>query len=116
MQKIPENITSVHFKKIGKWIIPIPDGSKPQCLICYEILSENRKTSVKRHYLSKHATSIETKIPINSDERKIYINTKELKLKQQRILLKSSMTENQCITFASYKIAMQIAKCQKPFC
>ena len=25
------------------------------------------------------------------------------------------MTENQCITFASYKIAMQIAKCQKPY-
>ena len=25
------------------------------------------------------------------------------------------MTENQCITFASYKIAIQIAKCQKPF-
>ena len=25
------------------------------------------------------------------------------------------MTENQCITFGSYKIAIQIAKCQKPF-
>ena len=25
------------------------------------------------------------------------------------------MTENQCITFASYKISMQIAKCQRPF-
>ena len=25
------------------------------------------------------------------------------------------MTENNCITFASYKIAMQIAKCQKYF-
>ena len=29
--------------------------------------------------------------------------------------LKFSKTENQCITFASYKIAMQIAKYQKPF-
>ena len=40
-----------------------PDGSKPQCLICYEILSENMKASVKRHYLSKNATSIEKKFP-----------------------------------------------------
>ena len=45
--------------KIDYLLSPIPDGSKPQCLICYEILSENRKNSVKRHYLSKHETSIE---------------------------------------------------------
>ena len=38
---------------------PIPNGSKPLCLICYEILRENMKASVKRHYLSKHAKSIE---------------------------------------------------------
>ena len=37
---------------------PIPDRSKPQCLICYEVISENKKSSVTRHYLSKHATSI----------------------------------------------------------
>ena len=43
------------------------------------------------------------------------IETQEQKLKQQRTLLKYSMTENQCITFASYKISMQIAKCQRPF-
>ena len=43
---------------------PIPNRSKPQCLICYEIISENKKSSVKRHYLSKHSTSIEKKISI----------------------------------------------------
>ena len=48
--------------KMDYLVSPIPDGSKPQCLICYEILNENMKTSVKRHYLSKHATSIEKKI------------------------------------------------------
>ena len=37
----------------------IADRSKPQCLICYEIKSENKNSSVKRHYLSKHSTSIE---------------------------------------------------------
>ena len=35
-----------------------PDRYKQQCLICYKILSENKKSSVKMHYLSKHATSI----------------------------------------------------------
>ena len=39
--------------KIDYLAIPIPDRSKPQCLIRYEILSEN-KFRVKRHYLSKH--------------------------------------------------------------
>ena len=51
---------------------PIPDGSKPQCLICYEILSENRKNSVKRHYLSKHATSIEKNFQSTAMNEKIY--------------------------------------------
>ena len=54
---------------------PIPDRSKQHCLICYEILSEN-KFRVKRHYFSKHSTSIEKKIPINIEQRKTYRNTR----------------------------------------
>ena len=38
---------------------PIVALYEPQCLICYKILSENKKSSVKTHCLSKHATSIE---------------------------------------------------------
>ena len=87
---------------LGNWKMdylasPIPDCSKPQYLICYEILSENNKFSVKRHYLSKHSTSSEKKIPINSEKRK-NIETQELKLKQQRISLKCLMTENSSLT------------------
>ena len=58
----------------------ILDRSKPQCLICYEILSEN-KFRVKRHYLSKHSTSIENKFPISSKKQNNR-ETQELKLKQ----------------------------------
>ena len=78
---------------------PIPDRSTPQCLICYEILSENKKFSVKRHYLSKLKTFNEylKKFPINSEQRK-NIETQELKLKQQRISLKCLMTENSSLT------------------
>ena len=95
----------------------IPDRSKPQCWICYEILCENKKFSVKRHYLSKHATTIETKFPIHSDERKnIWYRNTRTKINSTANFFKGSMTENQCITFASYKIAMQIAKCQNKFC
>ena len=59
---------------LGNWKMdylasPIPDRSKPQCLIYYEILSENKKFSVKRHYLSKHSTSIEKTFLINSEQR-----------------------------------------------
>ena len=66
---------------LGNWKMdylasPIPDRSKPQCLICYEILSENKKFSVKRHYLSKHSTSIEQKIQSTANNEKIYRNTR----------------------------------------
>ena len=75
---------------------PIPDRSKPQCLICNEILSEN-KFRVKRHYLSKHLTSIEKKFQSTANNEK-NIETQELKLKQQRISLKCLMTENSSLT------------------
>ena len=64
------------------------------------------KIGVKTHYLSKHAMSIENKFPINSEEQKQYIKTLKLKLKQQRKSLNGSITVSQCITFASYKIAI----------
>ena len=71
-------------RKMAYLASPIPDRSKPHCLICYEILRENKKFRVKRHYLS---TSIEKKFPINSEQRK-NIETQELKLKHQRIYFK----------------------------
>ena len=60
--KKPSNYKIREF--LGNWKMdylasPIPDRSKPQCLICYEILSESNKFSVKRDYLSKHSTNIE---------------------------------------------------------
>ena len=76
----------------------ISDRSKPQCLICYEILSENKKFSVKRHYLSKHSTSIEKNNSNQQRTTKTNIETKELKLKQQRISLKCLMIENSSLT------------------
>ena len=75
---------------------PIPDRSRQLCLICYEILSEN-KFRVKRHYLSKHSTSIENKFQSTSNNE-TNIETQELKLKQQRISLKCLMTENSSLT------------------
>ena len=59
--KKPRNYTIRAFQenwKMDYLASPKPDRSKPQCLICYEIISENKKSSVKRHYLSKHSTSI----------------------------------------------------------
>ena len=60
----PRNYTIRACKKQKNWTMDycasfIPDRSKPQCLICYEIMCENKKFSVNRHYLSKHSTSIE---------------------------------------------------------
>ena len=83
---------------VGNWKMnylasSILDRSKPLCLIFYEIFSKSNKFSVKRHYLSKHSTSIENKFPINSKQQNNR-ETQELKLKQQRICLNCLMTEN----------------------
>ena len=45
--------------KMDYFASPIVALYEPQCLICYKILSENKKSSVQTHCLSKHATSIE---------------------------------------------------------
>ena len=48
--KIPRNYKIREFLenwKMDYLASPIPDRSKPQCLICYEILSESNKFSVK---------------------------------------------------------------------
>ena len=99
MHKHPGNYKNPRISK-NNWKIdylasPITDRSKPQCLICYEILSEN-KFRVKRHYLSKHSTSIKK---ISNQQRTTKnIETQEIKLKQQRISLKCLMTENSCLS------------------
>ena len=49
--KKPRNNTIRGFLETWKMeylLSPIPDCSKPQCLICYEILSLNKKFSVKK--------------------------------------------------------------------
>ena len=84
--------------KMDDFASPIPDRSKPQCLIWYEILSENKKFSVKRHYLSKHSTSNWKKHFHSTANNKNNLETQELKLKQQQISLKCLMTENSSLT------------------
>ena len=49
-KKNPRNYIIRAFQenlKMDYFASPIPDRYKPQCLICYEILSENKKSSVK---------------------------------------------------------------------
>ena len=75
------------------------------------------KNSALKGIILLNIQTLLKKFPINSEARKIYIETQEHKLKQQRTFLKCLMTENQCITFASYKISMHFenfTKCEMP--
>lgn len=97
------------------FFIPIPNGTKPQCLLCDEVLSENRKTNVERHYQTKHKSAIEKDFPPNSRSRTLYVNQLKDNLIKQRCVLKSALTESECVTLASYQLSMKIAISQKPF-
>ena len=52
---------------------PIPDRYKPQCLICYETLSENKKSGVKKSIICQNMQRALKNFPINSEELKTNI-------------------------------------------
>lgn len=94
------------------FFIPSRNSYKPICLICEEILTRNKKSNIERHFNSKHKQTIEKLYPNNSECGKLYISQLQERLSKQRSLLKQSLTESECVTFASYNIAMLISKFQ----
>ena len=90
-------------------------SNKPVCLLCQETLSCNKKSNIKRHFDAKHSNSINEKYPPKSDSRNNYIQQLQNKINRQQSMLKKSLTESECVSFASLKITMLIAKSLRPF-
>ncbi len=100
--------------KLAYFMAPTHED-KPQCVLCLTILSQNRKGNVIRHFETQHQIQIEKNYPISTKSRENYYLQKLSQLENQRKTLKQSLTESECITLASFRIAMLIAITQKPF-
>jgi hypothetical protein len=79
------------------------------------MLANHKKTNVLRHFEAYHRAKMDSHYPNGSDLRQSYVSHLKLKLQKQRASLKAALTESECVTMASFKIAMMIAKYRKPF-
>ena len=95
--------------------IETPDKKKAQCLICLQLISQKKKSHLSRHFESQHAKQISNKYPIGSELRTEYIRQLQSQINKQKSCLKAALSDGECVTLASYKISMIIAKHQKPF-
>ena len=98
------------FIDIGFTCITTQGVSKPQCVICGEVLSNE---SMKANKLKRH---LDTKHKEHSEKSHDYFIRKESELKRQRLDAPNqkgvfSLTQ---ATLASYHVAWQIARCKKP--
>ena len=97
------------------FVVPTIKENLPQCLICMEIISANKKYNIARHYKAHNKANYDKKYPRSSESRMLYIAELKSNLQHQRKLLKTALTETQCVTLATYQISMKIAKYRKPF-
>src|SRR5215469_84174 len=97
------------FLKVGFTFIKDKGTVRPQCVVCYEVLSNE---SLKLNKLKRH---LETKHSDLSNKDRTFFETKETHIKRQRL---DSGNKSVCclekVTLASYHVAWRIARQKKP--
>jgi len=66
------------FLDLGFTYINDHGAAKPQCVLCYKVLSNE---SLKKNKLKKH---LETKHPLHAEKNRIYFQHREAELKRSR--------------------------------
>ncbi|XP_026818962.1 protein FAM200B-like [Rhopalosiphum maidis] len=96
------------YINIGFTVIDVSNEPRPQCVICFEILSNQsmKPSLLKRHLSTKHST-LENK-PNDYFVRKL----SEMKSTKKIISSFSGSTEK--AVEASFLVSLRIAKCGKP--
>ena len=74
-----------------------------------------KKSHLSRHFEIQHAIQITNKYPIGSELRTEYIRLLQSQINKEKSFLKAALSDGECVTLASFKISMIIAKHQKPF-
>jgi hypothetical protein len=86
---------------------------QPKCLICDENFKNNKKSIIKRHFLSKHDSFGKTYLAVN--ERKTAVA--ELIYKSQQSITKFNnwLQSAYNLAAASFVVSHKIMKSRKPF-
>lgn len=95
--------------------IETADPLKSQCLVYHIFISGNRGNNLSRHYDLKHKEILKDDYPLNSAARQIYIKQLKSCISKQTAFLKVALSESECVTLASFKLAKMIAVSQRPF-
>lgn len=96
------------YLKYGFVCLTKNDGDHPQCVICYEVLSNDalRPSRLERHLLTKHSDL--------KDKPKEFFASKSGNLKRMKLDSTGSFAEsNQKLLEASYELSYLIAKGKK---
>lgn len=86
---------------------------KTLCLICRHEFSDNKKYTVDRHFTSQHGDK-HTRF-LDPDKRKTEISRLKNELQAKKKVVRSFLDKNETLTCASYQIAFDIAKSDKPY-
>jgi len=82
------------------------------CLICKETISVFKDYNLKRHYLQKHATKMDSYQGFFRKQKILELKTC---LSSQQLNIKKATSESLTVTKASYVVSSLIAKKSKPF-
>jgi hypothetical protein len=87
-------------------------GNKAVCLLCHETIAVFKEYNLKRHHETKHS---EFGCKLSKEERKIKAAECVKRLKKQQTLFTKQSTLQNSATEASFMVAYNLAKRNKPF-
>lgn len=86
--------------------------SKPQCLICVQVLAVLKEYNLKRHYATHHQNMYEKH---SIEARKLLVEQLKTKLNQQQSMYTKGNKIKESSIIASYTVTYELAKSKKPF-
>ena len=88
--------------------------NKPLCLICHQLLGQNKGCNVKRHHETNHK-NFSSKFPPKSEVRKSKLTELKSALASQQRFMKVFNKESDATTEASFLMSWSIAHSKHPY-
>ena len=114
-RKVDEENREFKAEWTEKYAFILPKSStRPMCLICTETVALVKSANVKRHYDTKHAY-FEAQFPQNSEVRTTKVNQLKSSYEGTHSLFRKTLTLQERVTEASFRVVWVLAKHKKPF-
>jgi hypothetical protein len=106
--KIRKCVRKYEYINIGFTVIDVSNEPRPQCVICFEIHSNQcmKPSLLKRHLSTKHSTL--------ENKAKYYFVRKLSEMKSTKKIISSFSGSTEKAVEASFLVNLRIAKCGKP--